>query len=609
MRRRLLLVGLVLLGCDSAAVPDDAAGTDARGLDAPGLDAPGADGPGLDAPGSDAPAGDAGDPPGTWRSALFPGDWAPVHEGGAVDAEGRFLPDFSYAGWHRGEARPPIGADHGMHVMVDDTIADGVVDTTSTIQDAIDDVCAAGGGVVELGEGTYRIRLPMDGATTALRISCSDFVLRGQGPDRTHVLFDDPLRARSVAVIAVRGPGSIYDNAGTATIALDADLGDETRVVTLASDPTYTVGQWIVVRNETTDAFRAEHRMDAATSGLADLWPSSGIRGLMYVRRIEAIAGRALTLDTPIRYPLRTRDLSRTYAAPALISEVGLESFSIGMTESPTSATRPDADHDDDYTVTGTAGYEVHASRAIELDRVHDAWIADVDSYTPPGNAGGYDVLSNGIVLSTGSTHVTVLDCDWGRTQYRGGGGNGYLFQLLGSDHILRGGSATEARHGYIINYAASGNVFRDVRIVRSRFSDDSHRFLAHANLYDRVVLESAWIQAVNRGTTSTGAGFTATQHVFWGTRVEVGHPTADDCAVESAQWGWGYLIGSSAAAGEMALLCPTSFTNGGWAALDQGAPEDWVEGEGLGATLFPGSLHQMQLDLRCARDGLPCSW
>ena len=78
------------------------------------------------------------------------------------------------------------------------------------------------------------------------------------------------------------------------------------------------------------------------------------------------------------------------------------------------------------------------------------------------------------------------------------------------SEHLLRDSTATEARHGFIVNYAASGNVFRDVRIVRSRFADDSHRFLAHANLYDRVVLESGWLQAVNRGTTSTGAGFTA---------------------------------------------------------------------------------------------------
>ena len=34
-----------------------------------------------------------------WRSALYPSGWTP----GSTDAEGRGLPDFSYAGYHRGE--------------------------------------------------------------------------------------------------------------------------------------------------------------------------------------------------------------------------------------------------------------------------------------------------------------------------------------------------------------------------------------------------------------------------------------------------------------------------------------------------------------------------
>jgi hypothetical protein len=173
----------------------------------------------------------------------------------------------------------------------------------------------------------------------------------------------------------------------------------------------------------------------------------------------------------------------------------------------------------------------------------------------------------------------------------------------------VRDSSATEARHGFIFNHAVSGSVFRDVTIHRSRLTDDAHRFLAHANLYDGVVLDSAWLSAVNRGTTSTGAGFTSTQHVFWRTRVEANHPTADACAIESAQFGWGYLIGSSAASGATAELCPRSFTNGYWASLDPGTPEDFVEGEGMGDTLHPTSLHQSQLDARCAREGIDCSW
>jgi hypothetical protein len=274
------------------------------------------------------------------------------------------------------------------------------------------------------------------------------------------------------------------------------------------------------------------------------------------------------------------------------------------MTENVATPGRTDSASDDDYATTGTTGYAVHASRAIELERVRDAWVHDVDTYLPPANTvTGSHVLSSGLLLATGSFRVTVSECDLARPLYRGGGGNGYLFHLQGNDALLVEGSAERARHGYIINQGASGNVFLRVRPIDSRYSDDSHRFLANANLYDGVILDRAWLQAVNRGTTSTGAGFTATMHVFWATRTIADHPSADGCAIESAQWGHGYLIGSSPGA----LLCPTSFTNSYWAGLDQGAPEDWVEGEGMGDTLYPPSLHAAQLAQRCARDAIAC--
>ncbi|HEO71277.1 MAG TPA: hypothetical protein ENN80_08440, partial [Candidatus Hydrogenedentes bacterium] len=38
-----------------------------------------------------------------WRSQLFPETWTPGYE----DAEGRFLHDFSYAGYHNGEEPLP----------------------------------------------------------------------------------------------------------------------------------------------------------------------------------------------------------------------------------------------------------------------------------------------------------------------------------------------------------------------------------------------------------------------------------------------------------------------------------------------------------------------
>ena len=80
------------------------------------------------------------------RSALYPEDWAPgdTYEGG------RFLHDFSYAGYLNGVSVPP---DNSMSPVID-AVADyeadntGVTDTTVAIQQAIDAAASSGGGIV-----------------------------------------------------------------------------------------------------------------------------------------------------------------------------------------------------------------------------------------------------------------------------------------------------------------------------------------------------------------------------------------------------------------------------------------------------------------------------
>jgi hypothetical protein len=551
------------------------------------------------------------DPEGSWRSALYPRGWQPLDEGGRADAEGRFLHDFSYAGYERGEAKPPYGAGSPV-ATVDATLGNGTSDATAGIQSAIDSACAQGGGVVRLPAGTYRVRLPTADAFAAVTITCSGLVLRGDGPKESRIVFDDAERARSKAAIAIRSTrGTLWDSADTPTYALANDVLEPTRVVELASTDGLAVGDIVVLRNDTTNAFRIEHRMDAASTGEAtDFWLSSQFRGLSYPRRIVKLNGNEVTLDAPTRYPLKTRDNSRLYVRRDFLEKCGIEKLCIGMVQSgktPTGST--DSATDNDYQVTGTPGYDVHASRAIDLDRVHDSWLYEVESFVPAENtASGVHVLSNGIQLAQAAFRITVERCHMGRPQYRGGGGNGYLFHVMGSDNLFTDSSATAARHGFIINQAVSGNVFVRVTAKSSRYSDDSHRFLAQANLYDNVTLDQAFLQAVNRGSTSTGGGFTATSHVFWNTQVVRSHGSAQGCAVETAQWAHGYAIGSVAAEGQTAKLCPESFSNNYWKSLDSGEPADFVEGEHLGATLHPASLYDAQLALRCARESIACS-
>jgi hypothetical protein len=175
---------------------------------------------------------------------------------------------------------------------------------------------------------------------------------------------------------------------------------------------------------------------------------------------------------------------------------------------------------------------------------------------------------------------------------------------------LFRDGRASDARHGIIVaSQAASGDVFLRMTAARSRYADDTHRQLAHALLWDATVLDGDWLQAVNRRSTSSGAGFTATESVFWNTRVVSVHRTTVNVsagfplgvAVESAQWGWGYVIGTAGAATAVATR---AYTNTYWSGGDVGDPRDWVEGAGRGVTLYPPSLYEAQLAARMARGG-----
>ena len=550
------------------------------------------------------------DPDGTWRSGLYPRGWRPIDDGGAADAEGRFLHDFSYAGYHRGEMRPPYG-EGSVVARIDPALGDGVHDATAGIQAALDSACNQGGGVVWLPAGTYRIRLPSAAAFSAIVLGCSRLVLRGDGPGVSRILFDDPLRARQKAAIAMRSPrGSFWESAGTITYALASDAPAATRTITLVNARGLAVGDWIIVRNDVTPAFRAEHRMNAGSTGESqDFWPSSSFRGIAYPRRITSVRGNQVELDAPTRYLLRTRDAARVYVLKDFIEESGMEDLGIGMVENTT--TPPggsESSHDEEYDTPDTTAYQVHASRAIDVDRAHNCWLYNVHSFIPSENtASSVHLLSCGIQLGQGTFRMRIDGCELGRPEYRGGGGNGYLFHIQGNDNLLVDLRATNARHGFIFNQATSGNVFLRGTMVNSRLTDDAHRFLSHANLYDGVTLDGAWLSAVNRGSTSSGGGFTATAHVFWNTLVLRNHSSAKGCAIETAQWAYGYAMGTRAPAGQSAKVCTSAVTNSYWATLDQGAPIDFVEGEGQGARLHPQSLYASQRARRCAAPGITC--
>lgn len=237
---------------------------------------------------------------------------------------------------------------------------------------------------------------------------------------------------------------------------------------------------------------------------------------------------------------------------------------------------------------------------AIDLVHVIDAWVRDVASFASPAapteGEGAGDHLASGGLRILESRRVTVADTHLARAQNRGGGGNGYLFEIGRSNEILtRDCTGRAGRHNFIQNwgFGTSGCVWLRVRSYEGRAlgargglevtgMSEYHHSLATANLVDACTLDDGWV-GVNRGRESSGAGHSASENVFWAPR--------GDGVVRSFQWGLGYVIGSAPELQVMTDGIP-------WEQLGT-EPLDFTEGLGDGATLEPPSLYEAQRRLR----------
>jgi hypothetical protein len=495
----------------------------------------------------------------------------------------------------------------------------GEADATDAIQAAIDAAGASlAGGVVFLPAGTYRLSVPVETRGHALLIDQPNVVLRGAGVGKTFLLntttvMRTPTSPRSKSVIRVDGPGGASMRSGVranAESAFTRDVLNFTREIPVREPQVFQVGDTVFARINLTDEWIAETREPTWVGNAGSL---GGM--LSFLRTVTAVDQRTgiVTLDVPIRHPMRLRDqarLSRAHQTP--LSGVGLEDFSIGNVQHPGTQWGGN-----DYTVEGTSAWEVHGTKLIEISRARDGWVRRVHSYQPPGNTTTAHMLSDGLRIN-GSSHFTVEDCLFERPQYGGGGGNGYMFTLFGSQEcLIKNSEARFSRHGFsIASLGASGNVItnsvdRDGGYATAHtgeqqtngLASDFHKNLSMANLIDTCTGDASYWEAVYRPWGGPVLhGVTSTHTVFWNTygsdrtTARVAKLNNFDYAVRSDQGGWGYVIGTRGPRFGADVSQHPRATNG------QGGPIDHVEGLGKGDTLEPFSLYQDQLRRRLAR-------
>jgi hypothetical protein len=522
-----------------------------------------------------------------WRSSLYPADWTPPV--GSSFANDKMIQDFSYAGYRRGEAEIPK-PDRNILNAVTQYGADptGKTDSTAAIQKALDAAGKAGGGVVLLPPGTYRISLPTADSIAVLRISKDKTILRGSGSDRTFLLNHSTVM-RSKSIFLVRGNDS--PNL-VSTTPLTADVLTPDKRLHLANASRFAVGDIVSVRWDFTQAWIGEHGQTAVwTAGVNAPAPAIYQREIMAVNAAEGW----IETDIPARYYYRVRDKARVEKYNRRIQECGIEDLSIGNVQHPGKGWQTD-----DYLFPGTGGHDVHASWVIHFSRARNCWVRNVHSYQAAGNSFTCHILSNGIQIAI-SSNITLLNCSMKRPQYGGGGGNGYMFRMThGNDCLVNHCLADFSRHGFVNSHAgSSGNVFHkcEDRNTKSSTGDtgyietggdgsDNHMHFSHSSLWDQCHAHESWWEAVHRGWNHQALA--AAHCVYWNTSGSGSAAVNGGKIVRSGQARYGYVIGTHGAQHGIELR-----TTG------KSLPLDIAEGEGRGESLSPPSLYLDQLARR----------
>ncbi len=554
-----------------------------------------------------------------WRSSLYPANWSPpgIEKDFYTDA---FIQDYSYAGYQSGKISIPNITSNIINVTQAPYLADnsGVTDATVAIQTAINKAKSDGGGVVYLPSGTYK--LSTGTRDNCLSITGNNIILRGDGVGQTF-LYNDDTNMNDKSIIEVGGVGSNWQATGASSTLITSDLNGPTSNIPVASVTGYSVGDWVIVRNDATTAWCNEH-------GETD-WAGkqSTLKGLMHYRQILSIDinNKILTIDVPIRYTLKTRDNSRVYKAPLTLSEIGLEGFSIGNKEVVTNTNEwldkdasgnpvvPNTLNDGAQNIANSGASKCDGSWVIILRGLLNSWVKNVGTYKPAINIYRTQMLSNGLLLDQ-SRGVTLDNVYMGFAQWGGGSGSGYGFRIQSNDCLIKNCMTEVTRHGFVFSFMYSmGNVIlqstdkqsglctanSSANIKTGSSGSDFHMHFSPSNLIDGCTLDASYFSVLHRlGVGSSPFHNAVTAHsTLWNT---IGKNSTGNL-IRSSQTRTGYIMGTSG----------TGATGVDYKVADNGpafrydigglrtSPEDLVEGIGLGSTLEPQSLYLDQLAKR----------
>ncbi|NQU26064.1 MAG: hypothetical protein HQ567_32665 [Candidatus Nealsonbacteria bacterium] len=371
------------------------------------------------------------------------------------------LPDFSYAGYHRGERPLP---DRRADVSVKDfgAVGDGKTDDTAAIRRAVNE---ARGKVIALPRGRYLI-------TDIIEIRDSGTVLQGAGPQQTVLYVPKPLeKIRSNMGATTSGrPTSNYSWSGgiiwakgqwdaktLSKVTAPARRG-ETALVVDRPDR-FKVGDEVrlALRDDSRHSL-THHLYDGDPGDFANL---GSVRESWIARVAQADrTTQRIVFDRPLRTDVRLEWQPVLYPARSTAEEIGIEHLAF------------------EFPVTPYQGHFTELGyNAIAYSGVRNAWVRNVEIRHADSG------------LFIGGANTTVTGVTWTSGRARDGGRNAtghHGITLGGTDQLLSDFDfRTKFIHDVTMSRGSAGNVVRGGRGEDLTF--DHHKYANHANLFTDV--------------------------------------------------------------------------------------------------------------------------
>jgi len=402
------------------------------------------------------------------------------------------LPDFSYAGYRRGEKEIPRRA---VDVSVKDFGArgDGRTDDTAAFQKAI---AESAGKVIFVPRGNYRI-------TDFLTIAASGTVLRGAGPTRSVFVFPKPLDSvkpnwgattsgkrtsnYSWSGGYVRIVGQSSDRK-LADVSSPAKRGDQSLAV---SDPSkFQAGEDYELRMSDAGNRSLTKHLYAGDAG-----PISNLKNIresfvFRVSRLDAAAKR-IHFDRPLRTDVRAEWRPHLVATKCSVEECGIEELGFAF---------PNTAYQGHFTELGF--------NAVDLRDVRHCWVRNIRIHNADSG-----VFVRGVNNTLTGLHITSA-----RTIEKSRKATGHHGVTLGGqDNLLtRYRFETRFMHGVTVTRGSAGNVASSG--IGPDLSFDHHRYAPHSNLFTDIHLGEGSRMFQSGGGAKLGH-HCAAWATFWGIR------------------------------------------------------------------------------------------